>query len=104
MDPRYMVYGIWSKIMDIFARFVDFRSVITFSDNRLFTGLVYEKMGFHMDGDVKCDYYWVKNGKRFNKSSMRKPKGHMGTERDLRLSQGYRQIWDYGKIRWKLTA
>lgn len=101
MDPRYLVHGVWSKIMAMFVEQVNPGSVITFSDNRLFTGSAYGKIGFKFDGEVKPDYYWVRNGRRFNKSSMRKPAGCTETETSLRTSQGYHKIWDYGKTRWR---
>jgi hypothetical protein len=101
MNPGYRVHGVWSKILQSFAKSQEARSVMTFSDDRLFTGRVYEAMGFKKDGKVRPDYYWAKNGKRHHKSSLRKPNGCSETENDLRTSQGYSKIWDYGKTRWK---
>lgn len=102
----YRVHGIWSYIM----RWIQDRKLITgklvtYSDNRLFTGNVYEKMGFIKDKSIKADYYWVKDGVRYHKSAMRKTeieKLTNKTEKQLREEQGYTQVWDMGKVKWTL--
>ena len=100
-DSKYRVHGMWSKIIKQFCREYDPASIISFSDNRLFNGGVYSKMGFVYDGDVRPDYYWHRDGHRYHKSGLRKPDGYKdGTESFLRESQGYRKIWDLGKKRW----
>lgn len=100
MNPKFRVHGVWSKIMGMFATKISAKSIITYSDNRLFNGKTYELMGFKLDGAVRHDYYWAKNGRRFQKSSMRKPRGCAKTETELRTEQGFQKIWDYGKTRW----
>ncbi len=99
-DPRFRVHGIWSKLLAEFIKSYNPASIVSFSDNRLFQGGVYEKIGFKFDGEISSDYYWAKHKKRFHKSGLRKPPGHVGTEHDLRTSQGYTKIWDLGKKRW----
>jgi hypothetical protein len=101
MNPKYHVHGIWSKILQLFTKSNGVQSIITFSDNRLFTGRVYELMGFRNDGQIRPDYYWVKNRVRHHKSSLRKPEGCYETENSFRRNQGYTKIWDYGKTRWR---
>jgi GNAT superfamily N-acetyltransferase len=106
-DPEYRIHGIWSKLLKMFCNLYSPISVVSFSDNRLFTGTVYERMGFKHDGEVLPDYYWVKGNRRFHKSAMRK-RGEERisgkTETELREAQGYRKIWDLGKKRWVLTS
>ena len=99
-DPSVRVHGIWSKMFNKFVSDHKPASVVSFSDNRLFSGSVYSKMGFELDGEVRPDYYWTKDRKRYHKSGLRKSKGETGTENDLRINQGFRKIWDYGKTRW----
>jgi predicted acetyltransferase len=102
-DPAYRVHGIWSKLFTEFIRNQSPISVVSFSDNRLFSGGVYEKMGFRYDGEVLPDYYWIRNGSRYHKSAMRKTTAEKMsglTEKILRENQGYRRIWDLGKKRW----
>jgi GNAT superfamily N-acetyltransferase len=99
-DPAYRAHGIWSKLLRVFVRQHCPQSIVSFSDNRLFNGGVYGKLGFVFDGDVKPDYYWVKGRRRHHKSGLRKPNGYPQTESLLRQSQGYAKIWDLGKKRW----
>jgi GNAT superfamily N-acetyltransferase len=100
--PDFRVHGIWSKLLRKFIKEYSPKSIVSFSDNRLFFGGVYEKLGFQYDGDVNSDYYWTKGKRRYHKSSLRKKPGEIGTEFELRTAQGYRQIWDLGKKRWVL--
>jgi hypothetical protein len=102
-DPKFRVHGIWSKLLKQFINDVSPQSIVSFSDNRLFAGGVYGKIGFKLDGDVNQDYYWCKGQKRHHKSTLRK-KGEEKTsgltEIQLREAQGYSKIWDLGKKRW----
>jgi hypothetical protein len=105
-DPEFKVYGIWSKLLKKFIREQSPTSIVSFSDNRLFSGKVYEKMGFRFDAEIQPDYYWVKRNKRFHKSGLRKTKEERLTsltETQLREAQGYKKIWDLGKKRWVLS-
>lgn len=105
--PSFRVHGVWSKILKVFLKDHPEESIVSFSDNRLFSGGVYEKIGFQFDGDVSPDYYWVKGVKRFHKSGLRKKNEERmsgKTESQLRTEQGYRKIWDVGKKRWILRS
>lgn len=97
---EFKVHGVWSFL---FSKLKDYDingRIVTYSDNRLFNGAIYQKLGFKYDGAVRADYYWVKNNKRYHKSNLRKPKGTIITESELRSSQGYKKIYDLGKKRW----
>lgn len=102
-NPAFKVHGIWSKIMGVFSREYPSPTIVSFSDNRLFTGGVYEKIGFSFDGIIPADYYWCRDLKRSHKSGLRK-KGEERTgeltEIQLRTAQGYHRVWDLGKKRW----
>jgi cytochrome c553 len=104
-DPEYRVHGIWSKILKQFISEYSPKSIVSFSDNRLFEGNVYSKIGFKHDGEIPPDYYWIKENKRFHKSGLRKKKLEKETnltEYQLREAQGFIRIWDLGKKRWVL--
>ena len=103
MNPEFRVHGVWSKIILQFISESSPKSIVSFSDNRLFDGKVYEKMGFKHDGDLRPDYYWTRSDRRFHKSGLRKTKTEKltgKTEYELREAQGYLRIWDLGKKRW----
>jgi hypothetical protein len=104
--PDYRVHGIWSKLIQKFIADFQPSSIVSFSDNRLFSGAVYEKIGFKFDGDVAPDYFWVKDNRRFHKSGLRKrgiERLSEFTETELRTAQGYHKIWDLGKKRWVIV-
>ena len=99
----YQIHGIWSKLLKLFITKYQPSSIVSFSDNRLFTGEVYKKIGFKYDGEVKSDYYWTKNKKRYHKSNLKKTNQEKSTnltETQLRENQGFSKIWDLGKKRW----
>jgi predicted SprT family Zn-dependent metalloprotease len=99
----YRINGLMSKLFKVSISDMKPLSIVSFSDNRLFTGKVYEKLGFTKDGELNQDYYWVKGGARYHKSGLRKKSSELNlqlTEKQLRESQGYKQIWDVGKTRW----
>jgi hypothetical protein len=102
INAKYRVYGVWSKLLRLFVDKHQPASIVSFSDNRLFSGGVYEQIGFKFDGDVEPDYYWCKGQQRFHKSSLRKEgeKTCVLTETKLREAEGYSKIWDLGKKRW----
>jgi hypothetical protein len=103
-DPGLRVHGIWSKILKRFISEFNPKSIVSFSDNRLFDGGVYSRIGFLLDGDVKPSRYWWKGKRRFHQSAMRKPRGETRTETELRRSQGFNEIWDLGKKRWVFSV
>lgn len=106
-NPDYRIYGIWSYLIRWAQSNLKLSGqLISFSDNRLFSGNVYENLGMAKVGEVKSDYYWVKGNNRFHKSGLRKNKIERmcdKTETELRSAQGYHKIWDYGKTKWALT-
>jgi hypothetical protein len=97
------LHGGLSKLLSHAKSVLAEKSVVSFSDNRLFSGQVYGKLGFLRSGITAPDYYWVKGSKRFNKSGLRKPDGETRTEGEIRVAEGYNRIYDLGKTRWVLN-
>lgn len=98
----YRICGLWSYLIKHIITNLLFGKLVTFSDNRLMTGRVYEIMGFKKSRDVRPDYYWVKDDQRHHKSKLRKPSGCVITENELRLAEGYHKIYDFGKKKWEM--
>lgn len=105
-NPDNQIHGIWSYLMKwIRDRKLISGMLITYSDNRIFTGNVYKHMGFEHISDVAPNYYWVKDGKRYHKSNMRKTEEERQsglTEHQLRTAQGYQKVFDNGKKKWSI--
>lgn len=97
------------KVGTVWAKEKGFTAIISWSDNRISNGNVYEKMGFVNDGELNPDYSYVNKSDpqcRIGKQSMTKKKlkcGENQTEKERAEELGFYQIWDCGKIRWKLT-
>lgn len=105
-SAKYRVCGVWSYILSRLPEFGLIGSFITFSDNRLSTGNVYQAMGLVRDGVVKSDYYYTNGYKRFHKSKLRKTSLERETgltEYELRRQQNLFRIFDLGKIRWAIN-
>jgi hypothetical protein len=105
-DPEFRIHGVWNKLLAVFVDEHRPKTIVSFSDNRLFTGKVYGKLGFVLDGHILPSYYWVKGQNRFHKSALRKTQEERltgKTETELREAQGYRKIWDLGKKRWVMS-
>jgi hypothetical protein len=95
-DPEISVHGTWSKVIASFVRDFSPCSIVSFSDNRLFYGKVYEEIGFVEDGQVAPGYYWTDGVRRYSKSSM----SGNSSETVLCASSSLKKTWDYGKTRW----
>jgi len=86
----------------------NYKSLISWSDNRWSQGNVYKKMGFHLYEELPQDYSYVdirKPTERLSKQSQKKsntncPEGL--TESQWAEERGLARIWDCGKKRWKL--
>jgi len=82
-------------------------SIISFSDDRMSVGAVYERLGFVLDCVLPPDYIYIKEddlGVAFSKQSQRKkatgcPTGT--TEKEWAKKKGLVQVFDAGKKRWE---
>jgi len=106
-NPKFRVHGAASYLLKyLISKYGLCGTISTFADIRLYSGEVYEKMGFKIQYICKPNYYWTDNSKRYMKSSMRlKPneKNNGKSEFQLRTEQGYHRIWDIGKIKYTMT-
>lgn len=103
----YQIAGGASKLFSVFKKEAKLysNSIISWSDNRISEGNVYNKMGFILFKNLPPDYSYVKHGvyNRFSKQSLKKTKEEQAlnkTESMLRTEQGYYKIWDCGKKTW----
>ena len=88
------------------AKLNKYDQIISFSDNRLTSGRIYEVLGFQLEKNHRPDYCYVdvKNpNKRISKQSQKKssskcPEGM--TEFQWADMRGLKKLWDKGKKRW----
>jgi len=98
------IHGVWSKLWSwVCNEKIINGSIITFTDNRLFSGDVYEKLGFELSSKIKPAHYWWRDGIRYHRQTTRKPKSCEMTESEYMESQGYEKVMDLGKKKWITT-
>ncbi len=114
LDRFCIAYGIHVQggASKLFARCVDwaksnqYDQIISFSDNRLTNGHIYEVLGFQLEKNHRPDYCYVdiKNpNKRISKQSQKKSSSRCPagmTEFQWADMRGLKKLWDKGKKRW----
>lgn len=108
-----IVRGGFSRLFKNAVKILSARKIITFSDNAMSDGNLYESHGFENDGELAPDYMYVVKNKREHKFNYRKARFKKDpnlkyeeglSERELAQLNGLERIWDAGKIRWVWIA
>lgn len=111
-DFNCTVMGGASRMLKIardWAKTNGFSKMISWSDNRWFTGSVYEKMGFSLAEELDADFTYVlyrHPTERLSKQSQTKKKTNCPIglkEHEWAKQRGLARVWDCGKKRWELT-
>lgn len=95
-----LVQGAASRLFNYALGKLPPKPVYSFADLRYSDGNVYCKIGFVEDRKLPPDYFYYKGAQVFSKQALRKKPGEHGVERILRAKEGYRRIWDCGKLRF----
>jgi len=110
------VVGGASKLLKSFLRdFPECKYVVSYSDNRWFTGGMYERLGFKMIKEVPIDYKYIDgNGKivqhkgQFRRSRLRKRNDFDFVESESEIrnchDNNWWRLWDCGKKKWVLEV
>ena len=119
---RVTVSGGASRLFNKFLADHAPKRVKSFSDNRYFTGRMYEALGFVLEAELDPDYQvWSPKGGMRPKSHYQRrniparlqehgidedydPTSDSRSERDMTYLMGARRIYDCGKKRWVYTA
>lgn len=80
--------GAASRLLSAFLKDHNARSIISYSDNCIGSGKLYEKLGFQKQ-KTKIGYWYTDYRQRF--------------DRNL-IADGYDRIWDCGRVRWMLNT
>jgi len=103
---NYIVVGIASKLLSYFKKNYEWKELYSYADRRWSVGNLYYQLGFQLDKETGCNYWYVKGYKRIHRFNLRKTNDEQSdkiSEKLLRLSQGYRIIWDCGNLKFLLT-
>ena len=105
----YCIIGGAEKLFINSMKTLGTSEVISWSDNRISYGRVYEKLGFELDAKLKADYFYIKSDGRtiIPKQSMQKKKcgcpDNMTEREYCKTVLKLNRVYDCGKIRWKWT-
>jgi hypothetical protein len=103
---NYITPGVASKLLEHFKRNYKWNKIYTYADLRWTVGNLYRTLGFKFVHQTKPDYWYLDQTmiKRIHRFALRKkpdePKDK--TEWELRLNEGYKKIFDCGKIKYVL--
>lgn len=106
-----IVRGGHTKLLTAFRREHDPARIVTFSDNTVSSGGLYENSGFRRDGELPPDYTYLVKGSRAHKFNYRKARFQKDdaleyreglSERQLAELNGLLRVYDAGKVRWVL--
>lgn len=100
----YHIPGIASKMLEFFKKNYEWELIFSYADRRWSSGNLYEKIGFKFDKITEPNYWYVKGIERIHRFKLRKRRDEPKeiSESNLRLSEGYRRIYDCGSIKYIL--
>lgn len=104
----YSVIGGTKKLFKHFIENIDPSEVHTYSSNDLFTGRVYESLGFSFSHTTQPRYYYIKDNIRYSRQKFQKKKlvsqgsDISKTEKEIMEDRGYLRIHDSGNTKWIL--
>ena len=108
-----LVRGGFTRLLTTFVKEHRPTQVVSFSDNTVSDGGVYEQAGFTRDGEIAPDYSYLVEGRRVHKFNYRLNRFRTDpdlkfepglTEKELADLNGLPRIYDAGKVRWVLNT
>ena len=106
-----VVIGGSSKLFGNFLKNNDNVNVISYSDDSMFSGNLYKKLGFDLIGNSRINYKWVIGKKRQHKSNYRKDRlvksgfDKSKSENDIMVDDvGSYKVWDCGLKKWEYKS
>jgi hypothetical protein len=96
------IVGGAGKLFQHFIRTSDCKSIISYCQRRLFTGLMYEKLGMTFLHSSPPNYTWVNSNNdiktRYQTQRHKLNDTNTKTEREIMKARGYYQIYDCGQL------
>lgn len=103
------VVGGFTKMLSYILKTFSPNKLVTFSDNNISKGDLYNKSGFISDKILPPDYMYVVGKQRIHKFNYRLKRfrddpdllfDETKTERELAILNNIDRVWDSGKVRW----
>jgi hypothetical protein len=101
---NYTIIGGFTKLMVNSQKKMNFKSLITYSHRRLFTGKVYEKFGFTKINETRPGYFWYNINTKEIRTRYSTQKHKLDTnlsEIEHMKSLGFRRVFDCGQNVYK---
>ena len=102
------VTGGASKLLSYFLKTYNPELIISYSDNRWFTGDMYEKLNFNLTSE-SIGFFYTNYSQRFNRLQFQKHKlvkegfDDTKTAWEIMQERKFDRIWDCGQKRWELV-
>ena len=102
----YSIIGGASKLFSYFLKNYEFDRIVSYSDNSIFRGKLYDNLGFINDGQTSLNYYWTDLNKKYHRFNFNKKRlvkigyDESKTEEEIMKEIGYFKIWSCGQTRW----
>jgi hypothetical protein len=111
IKKNYSIVGAASKLFCHFTNKYDVMEIVSFCDNRIHNGNMYEKLGFILDSITEPKFNYIKNGIVFHSKSFEKHRlfkkiekyDSVKTRNENMFDNGYRIMFDCGnkKFIWR---
>lgn len=104
-----IVSGSASKLFNFFIKNYKPTTIVTYSDIRIFSGGLYDKLGFKEIHKSKPNYWYVIENKRYHRFNYRKSNlikqgfDPDKTEKQIMFERKYYRIYDCGNVRWEYS-
>ena len=103
---NYNVIGGGSKLFKYFLKKINPKIVKSYSDNRWFSGGLYENLGFKYIHETKPNYWYVKNDMRYHRLNFKKNRlvgegfDKNKTEKQIMFDRKIYRVYDCGNKLW----
>jgi hypothetical protein len=105
------VIGSASKLLNHFVKDNKYRGkIVSYADVSLFSGSLYDKLGFSIKKISGPNYYWVVDNIRHHRFKYNKKKlikfysvNPNKTEYEIMHERGHYRIWSCGQIRYEIV-
>lgn len=101
------VVGSANKLFKNFLKVKKNVKIFSYSDNSIFNGEIYKKMGFTLEKETSLNYFWVVNNKREHRFKFNKKKlvkigfDENKTEKEIMYENGFYRVWSCGMKKWR---
>ena len=100
---NFSIVGGSSKILKYFIKKYNPTRIISYADRDWSNGNLYEKIGFKLKSQTECDYKYVIDNRRVNKSRYRKSRLNTKlSESNFMNMSGFYKIYDCGKLKFEI--